>query len=75
MTAGQAIDIERFMDRTKIEAADLFRFNSIILRAKGGINPDPAESQFLQKVYRDAQGGDKEIQPFKAYRRPKSWGV
>ena len=75
MKAKGALEFRSWIPDDKVKAQDVFRLQQIFYRAYRGIDPDPKESAFLQEVYRYTNGGgDKQDQPFKAYRRRTSWG-
>lgn len=76
MKAHQVLEITAYVDRSKIRQGDLFLFDKIERRANEGKDPDDKESVFIQSVYRyTSGGGERQDQPFKAYRRKTSWGV
>jgi hypothetical protein len=75
MTVTEAKQLIDFIPASKIKSADLWKFNVLVHYTSIGLKLSASESKFLQEVYRYTQGGDRESQPFKQYRRPKSKGI
>ena len=76
MSPSEAVEMSKWTPRELIRSEHLWRYDSIINRAKNGRNIDKEESAFVKDVYRYTNGGgDKEVQPFKQFRRRVSWGV
>ncbi len=76
MTSQQAIDLIKWINTSKSNPHDVAKMYLIKDRAERGIRPDEEDRKFLNELYRiGAGGGDKQDQPFKQYKRKKSWGV
>lgn len=75
MTTGQALEIIKWIPKDKIKSEDKFFLGALERNISLGVKIDARESAELQKIYRYAQGSEKQDQPFKQYRRKKSRGI
>lgn len=76
MRPPEVIALIKFLDQSKVKAADKFFVDKMLDFSKKGIFIDGSDSRRLQEIYRyTVGGGERQDQQFKRYVRPKSWGV
>ena len=75
MLPSEAIQLIEWIPRDKVKPADAWPLTNIESLARSGMRITDRESKLLQEIYRYTQCGDREVQQFKAYQRPRSRGI